>query len=51
MVTTYGAWEDIKCIGAIALFIGEAVKALASALWLYLQTGQKPEFIKNEPSL
>ena len=67
MVTTYGAWEDAKCIGAIALFIGGAgatitgvktlvkaaggVKALASVLWLYLQTGQKPEFIKNEPSL
>jgi|GEM_PF-1938495 hypothetical protein len=67
MVTTYGAWEDAKCIGSIALFISGAgatisgvktlvkaaggVKALASALLLYLQTGNRPEFIKNEPSL
>lgn len=67
MVTIYGAQEDDKCIGAIVLFIGGAgatiagvktlvkvaggVKALASALLLYIQTGNRPEFIENELSL
>ena len=62
---TRGIWEGIKCAGAIAAFIGGAgatikgvqalvkaaggVKALASALMVFMRTGKKPEWITKTP--
>lgn len=67
MIVTYGAWDDLKCSASIAIIIGGAgaaikgvktlvkaagsVKALASALALYMRTGEKPEFVKNDINL
>ena len=66
-ITTYGFKEDLKCAGAIALFISGAgatitgikslvkaaggVKALAYALLTSYKTGKDPDFIKTSPTL
>ncbi len=62
-----GWWEGVKCIGAIALFLGGAgaiikgakalvkaaggVRSLAVAIAAYVRTGVIPEWASKQPSL